>query len=267
MQIDGFTLIAEIINFLILVVLLKHFLYDRIINLADAREAKVTARFKEAEQKVSQAQREAEKHRIQRQELENKREELIAQAQKEADARRIEWLNQTRAEVEESRAHWSQAIRQEQAAFMQELRQHTARQVYALARRTLADLADADLEQQMINVFVKQIEHLGHEERMLMTKSIQNSGRNVVIASAFEISPETRQKLLEVLRAQFDDCLNGQFSTSTALTCGIELKTDGHKVAWSLEHYLATLEENLANVLEQELSQKHYQKEVEADAQ
>jgi F-type H+-transporting ATPase subunit b len=38
MGIDWFTLVAQIANFLILVALLKHFLYNRIIKAMDERE-------------------------------------------------------------------------------------------------------------------------------------------------------------------------------------------------------------------------------------
>jgi len=51
MQIDWFTLIAQIVNFLILVWLLKHFLYDRMVDGMDKRREKISSRLKEADEK------------------------------------------------------------------------------------------------------------------------------------------------------------------------------------------------------------------------
>ncbi len=49
MLIDWFTVIAQILNFLILVWLLKHFLYKPILNAIDAREKKVADELANAE--------------------------------------------------------------------------------------------------------------------------------------------------------------------------------------------------------------------------
>ena len=49
MLIDVFTVIAQIVNFLILVYLLKRFLFHRIIKIMDEREDQITGRMQEAE--------------------------------------------------------------------------------------------------------------------------------------------------------------------------------------------------------------------------
>jgi F-type H+-transporting ATPase subunit b len=264
-QLDWFTVAAEIINFLILVVLLKHFLYDRIINMADAREAKVAARFVEAEEKIEKAHQEAEAYQAERRALQDGQEALMAQARAEVEARQKEWLDQAHCEIEQTKAEWFQAIHREQAAFMQALRQRIIQQTYALIRRALTDLADVELEQRLIDVFVKQIENLAADERQALAASIRDSGRDLVITSAFELSPEKRQRLLDAMRAQFGHRLDGHFKISPDLICGIEIKADSYKVAWSLDHYLTILEENLAGVLAETLSQESRPKDVTAD--
>ena len=60
MHIDWFVFFAQIVNFLILVWLLKKFLYSRIIKAIDDREAKITATFEEAEKSRGEAQHAAE---------------------------------------------------------------------------------------------------------------------------------------------------------------------------------------------------------------
>ena len=79
MLIDWFTVAAQIINFLILVALLKHFLYGRIINAMDQREARITSRLEEAERKKSEAEDEAAAYSRKSQEFDLQREEMISQ--------------------------------------------------------------------------------------------------------------------------------------------------------------------------------------------
>ncbi|MBA3062156.1 MAG: F0F1 ATP synthase subunit B, partial [Atribacteria sp.] len=58
MLIDSFTIIAQIINFLILVYLLKRFLFNRIIKIMDDREMQITGRMQDAEAAKEEAQKE-----------------------------------------------------------------------------------------------------------------------------------------------------------------------------------------------------------------
>ncbi|HUS95178.1 MAG TPA: ATPase, partial [Hyphomicrobiaceae bacterium] len=59
MRIDWFTVIAQLFNFLILVWLLKRFLYKPILNALDAREKRIAKELADADT----TQREAEKER------------------------------------------------------------------------------------------------------------------------------------------------------------------------------------------------------------
>jgi F-type H+-transporting ATPase subunit b len=264
MQIDWFTVVAQIINFLILVALLKYFLYDRIINMADERERKIAERFQEAEQIRQQAQQEAKAFQGKRHELEKEHQALIAGAEKEAETRRHELLARARREAEETRSHWHQSIEQEKAFFLQELRRRAGHEVYAVARRALADLADVELEQRIIDTFIERLQGLAEEQRAKIAASMEESGQ-VTILSAFKIPPEKRRDLLEVVQRQFGNSPESQFDTSPDVICGVELKTNGHKIAWSLENYLETLEDNLSDILQAQASRRQGEEKGESN--
>ena len=57
MLIDWFTIGAQALNFLILVWLLRHFLYQPILNAIDAREQKITAELADAAARKAEAQK------------------------------------------------------------------------------------------------------------------------------------------------------------------------------------------------------------------
>ena len=96
MQIDYFTIIAQIINFLILVFLLRHFLYRPVIKSMDEREQKIISRLKEAEQKKKEAEQEAESYRKMLQELSDKRQEMNAKAAEEAQILETDLMKKAR---------------------------------------------------------------------------------------------------------------------------------------------------------------------------
>ena len=59
MLINPFTVLAQLVNFLILVWLLKRFLYKPILHAIDEREKGIAAQLAQAEGKVAEAQKSA----------------------------------------------------------------------------------------------------------------------------------------------------------------------------------------------------------------
>lgn len=266
MLINWFTVIAQIVNFLILVVLLKYLLYNRIVKAMDEREGKIQLRLKEAEEQEQAAEREVESLRQKNRDFDERREKMLAQAKEEADARRKELTQEARHAVANLRSVWQEAIQREKESFVQDLRKMAATQVYALARKAFEDLADADLEERMVDVFLERIQKMKKREREALAASIKETGGEVVIRSAFEITPKMRKKMTGALHRHLTDEVNPHFETAPDLIVGIELKTRGRKIAWNLEHYLDTMEEAALRALEQEAGKRTGRGKVQADA-
>lgn len=256
MQVDFVTLIAQIVNFVILVVLLKYLLYDRIVKVMDERKEKITSQLKEAEEKKKQAEQEEESYQKKLKDLDNKHEEMLSKIKEEVEAQRKELLKKAGNEVKETEAKWYKAIQREKESFMDELRQLAGKEVYSIARHVLTDLANANLGQQVLNVFIKRVQKLDNHERDTLKKSVQDSKYEVDINSTFEISEEMRQKMVNEIQKQVANTIHARFMVSSSLICGIELKANGHKVAWNLESYLNELEDSLRDALERKIKEE-----------
>ncbi len=246
-MIDWFTLIAQIINFIILVFLLWRFLYKPITKTMGERRKRIERQWKEAQQKQEEAQAEAESYRQKQQDLEQRREELLNEAKEKAKAEQEKLTKQARQEVDRKQAEWHESIERQQDSFLENLRQRVQEQTHKISRRALQDLANAELEERAISVFIERLKHLEDEERKTFRQSVQESEEDVVINSAFDISEETQQKLRDTLRQE--NIVNGNeinFSTSSDLICGVEMRSKNHQIAWSLADYLESLEEQLS---------------------
>lgn len=266
MQINWFTLGAQIVNFLILLFLLQRFLYGPIVKAMEDREARIASRLEDAEEKRGEAEKEAERYRQQQQELKREQERISARAEEEVAEHRKKLLEEVRAEAEETEKRWHGAIQRERDRFLRDLRQRTSEQVVDMLRQALLDLADADLEQQMVDVFIQRLRELGGPEKQAVAESIQKSGGQVVIRSAFTISEEARKTLVDVVADRILDGndIQARFERSPDIICGIELQADGRRVAWSIEDYLESVEEHVTQTLEQELTVQTTGKEPEA---
>ena len=254
MIIDWYTIIFQIINFLILVFLLRYFLYGPIVRMMDEREAKIVEREEKAETQRREAEEEAAAYRTKNEELEKKQDELLDKARASAEEEKSELLKEARQEVSETRRRWEEALEREQEAFITELRRRISLQASAVARRCLADLADARLEELTWQRFIKKAEELSDEDREELQKGLESENYKLNLLSAFEPEDEQVEELEKVLEKMLPEAkgkLKLNQKVDQTLLCGLELEAGGYRVSWNIESYLDGLEADILKELSQ----------------
>jgi len=244
-KIDVFTLVAQIFNFLILVLLLNRFLYRPIVRAMSQREAKIAAELEEAARKEEEARREAGRCHAELVELEDSRGEMLSRAQEEAAQLKRELVEDARREVEESKARWSVAVRKEKQTFLDNLRQRAGEEVYAISRQVITDLASVDLERHIIDIFIERLRGMGQAEREEIAVASRRARTGATITTSFPIDRMTRSRLRNAVRELIAPDIETGFDESADLICGVELRAGGKKAAWSMQNYLEILDERL----------------------
>ncbi len=249
MLIDWFTVVAQIINFLILVLLLRRFLYRPIMKAMAERERKIAARLAEAEAQRIAAAAEIEAYHQKNAAFEQERESRVQEMETAVTAQKQTWLEQARAEVQETRTRWHKALAEEKESFRQTMRRQVGQQTYQVIRHALADLADAELEARIVQVFLARLAALPEADVQSIREALQTDTAVLTLNSAFEIDNTQRQALRQAIIGLFGVGQSIQIDTDPDLICGLELVAPGQKVAWSLASYLDELEEALAESL------------------
>lgn len=249
MQIDWFTLVAEIVNFLILVILLKKLLYERILSIAEEREQQIASRYEEAESLRHEAEQEAVSYEEQRRDIEERRDSLLQEAREEVREKRHEMICEARSDVESQQEEWYTTLAREQERFLQELQQYAGEQVYTVARRALSDLANADLEQQVVAVFIERLRGLSEEDVQAFLNMLPE--QEAEVRSTFPLSETSRDGIRQTLRTELDVDITPHFVVDEALVCGVTLRVDGRRVAWNIDNYLNRLESDTRAKLEE----------------
>ncbi|UZP68803.1 F0F1 ATP synthase subunit B [Desulfovibrio mangrovi] len=158
MLVDWFTVAVQAVNFLILVFLLKRFLYGPIMQAMDERQKRVADEVRKAHDARQEAQEHAGAMRQQRDELEQAGEAIMAEARDKADAWLEGALEEARNAVAGERATWLQAVERERRTMAGRVRQGIAEEVVSLSGKVLRDLADEGLEERLIASFVRRLE-------------------------------------------------------------------------------------------------------------
>ncbi len=256
MLINWFTVIAQIVNFLVLIVLLKVLLYDRIVRAMDAREEKIRERLNEATRKEDEAEKQAEALRQKNLAFDEEQAAMLSHAKAEVETRRKELLQEVRQSITQLQTTWREAVYRERESFVRDLHLMAGRQTYAIARQALQDLAYVDLEERTAQIFITQIENMQKEQREILLQAIKDGDNQVHIRTAATLSSTSQGQITQELRQIFGDGIDVVFETAPDLILGIELKAGGQKMSWSIEHYLSELEEKALQALERETQRR-----------
>src|SRR4030042_3274780 len=157
MLIDWFTVGAQVVNFLILVWLMKRFLYKPILHAIDEREKRIAAERADADAKEAEARKERDEFRKRNEEFDRQRDELLSKAKDEVKAERQRFLDEARKAADDLRAKRQDALEREQQSLNDEITRRTREEVFAIARKALKDLATTSLEERLGEVFTRRL--------------------------------------------------------------------------------------------------------------
>jgi F-type H+-transporting ATPase subunit b len=247
----AWTWIFQIINFLILVYLLKRFLYGPILRAIDRREKKIAAHFEAAQEKEQEAARKNEEVDAAKRELDERRESILAEAKAEAERTRDELTSKARAEVDEQLERWRADLERERDAFLDEIERHAGEQVCAVAKQALADLADAELERMMADVLVGRLDEMTDDDRDAFARVVRESGEPVTVATAWELPEDDRGKLAAAVADKLVKDVEVRFETAPEIACGIELRAAGREISWTVGGYVTAVRDALAAMIDE----------------
>ncbi len=264
MAIDGFTLVAQIVNFVLLLVLLRAFLYRPIKRVMAERERRIADEHADARRARDDAEALAAELQREREDLERHRRERMAEIEREVDVARERYAADARAEAEAARANWREALVREQEDLAEAVRLKAAGVLASALRRGWRELADEDLEERAVRSFAQRLRQLDDTTRGDLAAAVGGGG--VTFTTAFEPSDEQRQLLLRAVReavapgsadgagdagataaavarvATTRPGIEASFERDPDLLAGVALRAGDVRVGWSARAHVEDLE-------------------------
>ena len=251
MLIDWFTVVAQVLNFLILVWLMKRFLYKPILHAIDAREQRIAKELADADTTKTEAEKEREKFQKKNEKFDRQRAALLNQATDDAKAERQRLLDEARKAADSLSAKRMETLRNDTRNLSQAISRRTQQEVFAIARKALTDLATTSLEERLGEVFTRRLREMDGQAKAGLAEALKTASAPAFVRSAFDLPAEQRAAIQHALNETFLAEIHVRFETAPDLISGIELTTNGQKVAWSIADYLASLEKGVDELLKE----------------
>jgi F-type H+-transporting ATPase subunit b len=252
MLIDWFTVGAQVLNFLILVWLMKRFLYQPILHAIDEREKRIAAELSDADAKKAEAQNERDEFQHKNEEFDQQRAELLSKAMIDAKAERQRLLDEARQAADALSAKRQETLRNDAQLLNQAISRRTQQEVFAIARKALTDLATTSLEECLGEVFTRRLREMDSQAKEGLAEALKKAIGPSIVRSAFDLPAGQRTVIQNALDETFSAEVHVRFETEPDLISGIEFTTpNGQKVAWSISDYLVSLEKGVDELLKE----------------
>lgn len=249
MTIDWFTVFVQAANFLLLVWILKRYLYAPILDAMDRRQKAVFAKLHAAEKREQLAEEKREELEEESRQLKQKERLILIEAHEKAEAEKNEIIKNVHHEMREKQSRFEVQLENEKKALSSAVRHLVAETLVKTARDALSELSSQDLEKNMITIFVEKIQSNQSVAVQEMQDAIKANGK-VIFISAHSLSSDDKTTLEAGLNKKFSGINTIVYQENPDLVCGIEMMSGTILIRWGLDKYIENFGRALNDALD-----------------
>lgn len=224
MQIDWWTLAFQAVNFLILVWLLKRFLFRPVREVIEKRKALAEEAFAKAAAREAEAEALKARMAEDRAALAQERQDLLKSLHKQAAAERDALLAQSREDAAKQLDAAQETIAQERKAAAAVLRKQASGLAVDLASKLLGEL-DADaLSEACLEKLETRLDRLPPDESAQIQRDLDDPEAHVTVVTAHPMAEAERSRWRDRLARRLPPADRIAFDVDPGLVGGAELR-------------------------------------------
>ncbi len=224
MQINWWTFALQVVNFLVLVWLLWHFLYRPVRDVIEKRKARAEEAFAEAGRQKEEA--EAARRRLEqdRASLADERQDLLKKVHEELEVERGKTLAEAKQQAEKLLAAACQEIADERAGALAEMREQAASLAVDLAAGLLREVGANGASATFLERLERQLKELPVDERERLERDLAADGARLTVVTAAPLASEEQERWKERLNACLGQEPKIEFAIEPEILGGAELR-------------------------------------------
>ena len=239
MELNWSTFVLEIVNFLILVWILKRFFYQPVLEVIARRRAGIEKTRTDAQQLQDEAQALRGQYENRLTEWDNERREAREQLAKEIEAERTQRQQTLSSELAQERERSAIVEQRRLDNLQRQLEQTALDQGAQFAARLLSLAAGPMLQEKLLELLQQQLDSLSAPRLDDLRSGAGTAPDGIQVTSAFALEASMRQQLEQVLGTCLGMPLVFQYQEDPELLAGVRITVG----AWVLH---ANLKDELA---------------------
>lgn len=223
MELNASTFALEVLNFLILVWLLRHFLYRPVTAMIERRRLGIEATLQNAEELHREAEATKARYDERLSAWEAEKRKAMEDLQREIAAERTRLLDELHAELEREREKAAVLEQRHLEELARKTGAEAIRQGTRFAARLLTDLAGPEQQARLLDLFIARLGDLDDDRRQSLRDAFAGDGPPVRVVSAYPLDDAARERITAALGKVTGTTVAAQFSEDPILTAGLRV--------------------------------------------
>jgi len=223
LELSWSTFLLEILNFLVLVWILKRFLYRPVAAILEKRRENIDQKLNEATKLRAEAVELEQQYQGRLGDWELEKQHAHESLQLEIQAEQKKLLEQLEKELSSEREKAAAIEQRHQTETLKHLQQNAHAQGAQFAAKLLNAMADAELESRLFDLLITTFDELNEEHLTTLSNACKTSADNIVVTSAFPLSNTQHQQLEQKLSTLCQQSISINYIQDTSLLAGLRI--------------------------------------------
>jgi F-type H+-transporting ATPase subunit b len=232
------TFLLEIINFLVLVWILKRFLFKPVREIIARRRAEIERGLSDAQNQRNEAEALKQQYQARLTDWEAEKRQLQQTLQQELETERSKRLSELKSQLEKERERNRVADDRRAEDLQRSLEDTALRQGARFAGRLLAEAAGAETGKRLAAMVTESLQQLPESQRSAFRR-LAEQDVEILVTSAHPLSPQEQRGLSSALTVLFPGAHPIRFEQDDALLAGLRIVTGNWVLGCNLQDELA----------------------------
>lgn len=249
MNLNWSTVFFQIINFLVIVWILKRYLFTPVLSAMERREKAIQSRLKEAEESRVAALKEKKALGIKIADLEKSKNSVISEVLKKSEKEQEILIKSLNEELQAKKIAFDKRLVDEREALRSSIKDIAGEVIVNTVSSALTDLANEKIQAVILDNFIEKLSK-GELQKSELLKDFYNKSKRVVVNTSFSIGHTEETKIKKALSVLIGKTVSDvDFKIDKSILCGIEVICDSLLISFGMDTYIKELRVNLDNAI------------------
>ncbi|MDH5485731.1 MAG: F0F1 ATP synthase subunit delta [Gammaproteobacteria bacterium] len=223
MELNWSTFVLEIFNFLVLLWILKHFLYQPLLEMIARRRAAIENQLTEAEQQHAKADALKQQYESRLADWERERQKAMDKLMREIEHHRSIQLEKLKSELAQEAEKRRVAESRQQQQTLHDIEQRALQQAAEFSSRLLAEAAGPELENRLFELLLDGLNAMPAEQISALSNEWGTAPELIRVNSAYPLADHQRQQLEATLSRVTGLSVPVHYEQDTQLLAGLNI--------------------------------------------
>lgn len=246
MNISWFEIVAQIINFFIILFILQKLLYKPVLKAMSKRQERISKAQNEADEKMKEANKLIDEYDKKIEDIQNEKRNILDDARKQAQEKKESLLEDYKKEAENKRNVYLKEIEDEKENFEKNLRKKLGNSAVKIASHIFDTISSKELEKEIFDTFILNLKELNNN-----TPNQDISKEETIEIHSFkELSQDEKETIENALKEQIKEIKNITYETDESLVLGYELNLETYTLHTNIKNYLNNVQKDIIENLD-----------------